>query len=195
MLKDKLRKHVLVLASRSPRRMKLLQEAGIPFRLAIPLDIEEKFPKGLDKFQIAVYLAELKSEAFGEIPDNEILLTADTIVWFENEVINKPANRENAIEILTALSGKMHEVITGVCLRKNFKTKSFYSHSEVHFAKLSTEEITHYVDTWKPFDKAGGYGIQEWIGYIGIEKINGSYFNVMGLPIQKLYRELEKFID
>lgn len=194
MLKEKLRKHTLVLASRSKRRVKLLQEAGIPFRLAIPLDVDERYPEGLDKFQIPAYLAEMKSNAYGEIPDSEILITADTIVWFKNKVIHKPADTDTAIEMLTALAGHMHEVITAVHLRKNFETRSFYSHSEVYFSKLSADEIRHYVETYKPFDKAGGYGIQEWIGYIGIEKINGSYFNVMGLPVQKLYRELETFI-
>jgi len=194
MLKDKLKKHTIVLASRSPRRMKLLQEAGIPFRLAIPHDVDERFPAGLDKFQIPVFLAEMKSRTYGNIPDSEILITADTIVWFNEKVINKPKDAEDAFNILSALAGNMHEVITGVCLRKNFETRTFYSHSEVYFSKISPEEIRHYIETCKPFDKAGGYGIQEWIGYIGIEKINGSYFNVMGLPVQKLYRELETFI-
>ena len=194
MLKEKLRKYTLVLASRSPRRMKLLQETGIPFRLAIPLDVEEKYPEGLDKFQIPVYLAEMKSKAYGEIPDSEILVTADTIVWHNNKVIGKPVDADEAFEILTSLAGDMHEVITGVCVRKNYKTSSFYSHSEVYFTKLSPEEIKYYIEKYKPFDKAGGYGIQDWIGYVGIERINGSYFNVMGLPVQKLYRELEVFI-
>ncbi len=194
MLREKLKKHTLVLASRSPRRMKLLQETGIPFRLAIPLDIDEKYPEGLSKFEIPLYLAELKSNAYGEIPDSEILITADTIVWFENKQIGKPVDADDAFRILTTLSGAMHEVITGVCLRKNFQTRTFYSHSEVYFSKISDEEIWHYIEKCKPFDKAGAYGIQEWIGYIGIERINGSYFNVMGLPVQKLYRELEVFI-
>jgi len=194
MLNEKLKKYTLVLASRSPRRMKLLQETGIPFRLDIPHDIVERYPDGLDKFQIPIYLAEMKSKAFGEIPDNEILITADTIVWFNNRVISKPVDAQDAYKILTSLSGNMHEVITGVCLRKNSQTRTFYAHSEVYFSKLKPEEIIHYIETCKPYDKAGGYGIQEWIGYIGIEKINGSYFNVMGLPVQKLYRELEVFI-
>jgi septum formation protein len=194
MLQEKLKKYTLVLASGSPRRMKLLQEAGIPFRLAIPIDIVESYPVGLDKFQVPVYLAELKSKAYGEIPDNEILITADTIVWLNNQVIGKPKDAQEAFEILSSISGNMHEVITAVCLRKKYQTHTFYSHSQVYFSKLSSEEIIHYIQTCKPFDKAGGYGIQEWIGYIGIEKINGSYFNVMGLPVQKLYRELEAFI-
>jgi septum formation protein len=194
MLKEKLGKYSLVLASASPRRMSLLQEAGIPFRLITPLDIEETYPEGLDKFQIPLYLAELKSNAYGDIPENEIWITADTIVWQNNQVINKPKNASDAFNILTSLSGSMHEVITGVCLRKKSGKRTFYSHSEVYFSKLSSEEITHYIETCNPYDKAGGYGIQEWIGYIGIEKINGSYFNVMGLPVQKLYRELEGFV-
>jgi septum formation protein len=194
MLKEKLKKYTLVLASGSPRRMKLLQEAGIPFRHAIPMDIEEKYPDGLDKFQIPLYLAEMKSNAYGEISDNEILITADTIVWHKNRIINKPVDALDAFKILSSLAGNMHEVITGVCLRKNFQTRMFYSHSEVFFSKLKPEEISHYIETCKPYDKAGAYGVQDWIGYIGIERINGSYFNVMGLPVQKLYRELEAFI-
>jgi septum formation protein len=194
MLTEKLAKYTLVLASGSPRRMKLLQEAGIPFRLAIPPHIEEKYPEGLDKFQIPLFLAEMKSNSYGQIKDSEILVTADTIVWHNERVINKPVDAKDAFNILKTLSGNMHEVITGVCLRKNFVTRTFHSHSEVYFSKLSDEEISHYVETCKPFDKAGGYGIQEWISYIGIEKINGSYFNVMGLPVQKLYRELEVFV-
>jgi len=194
MLNEKLKNFTLVLASQSPRRKSLLIEAGIPYKLAIPLEIEEDYSPGLDKFQIPLYLAEKKSIAYGEIPDNEIYITADTIVWLKNRVINKPTDEQDAFNILTALSGNMHEVITGVCLRKKSMTKTFYSHSEVYFSNLSPEEITHYIKTFKPFDKAGAYGIQEWIGFIGIEKINGSYFNVMGLPVQKLYRELEDFI-
>ncbi len=194
MLKEKLRNYTLVLASQSPRRSQLLTEAGIPFRLAPPPHTDENYPAGMDKFEIPVYLAEMKSGAYGPVPEGEILITADTIVWHNGEVINKPADAEDAFRILSALSASVHEVITGVCLRSSSRQKSFHAHSEVHFAKLSPEEIKHYIEIYKPYDKAGGYGIQEWIGYIGIEKINGSYFNVMGLPVQKLYRSLEEFI-
>lgn len=194
MLIEKLTNYSLVLASQSPRRRQLLQEAGIPYKLAHVLDTNEDFPESLDKFQVPVFLAEKKSEAYGEIPDNEIYITADTIVWLKDKVINKPKDEQDAINILTQLSGNMHEVITGVCLRSNRKSKSFFAHSEVYFSPLTDVEILHYVKTFKPFDKAGAYGIQEWIGYIGIEKINGSYFNVMGMPVQKLYRELESFL-
>jgi septum formation protein len=194
MLKEKLRNYTLVLASQSPRRSQLLRDAGIPYRLAPPPHVDEDYPEGLDKFQIPVFLAEMKSDAYGPVPENEILITADTIVWHNGTVINKPLDAADAYRILSALSGSMHEVVTGVCLRTALKKTSFYSHSEVYFSKLSDLEINHYIETYKPYDKAGGYGIQEWIGYIGIEKINGSYFNVMGLPVQKLYRTLEDFI-
>jgi len=194
MLIEKLKNYSLVLASQSPRRRQLLQDAGIPYKLAPVLDTNEDFPFSLDKFQVPVYLAEKKSKAYGEIPENEIYITADTIVWLKDKVINKPIDEQDAINILTQLSGNMHEVITGVCLRSNLKSKSFFAHSEVYFSHLTELEIIYYIKTFKPYDKAGAYGIQEWIGYIGIEKINGSYFNVMGMPVQKLYRELESFL-
>jgi septum formation protein len=194
MLKEKLKNYTLVLASQSPRRSQLLTEAGIPFRLAPPPHVDENYPEGLNKFEIPVYLAEMKSRAYGPVPEGEVLITADTIVWHKGEVINKPLDADDAFRILSALSASVHEVVTGVCLRSSTKQRSFFSHSEVHFSKLSSEEIKHYIEIYKPYDKAGGYGIQEWIGYIGIEKINGSYFNVMGLPVQKLYRTLEEFL-
>lgn len=194
MLSDKLKAYTLILASRSPRRIQLLKDAGIPFQLAKPHDLEESYPEGMDKFQIPMFLAEMKSLDFGPVQPSEVLITADTIVWLDNRVINKPSDDQEAVKMLTDLSGKMHEVITGVCLRTNSRKHCFNSHTEVYFSELSEEEIQHYISCYKPLDKAGAYGIQEWIGFVGIEKINGSYFNVMGLPVHKLYRELEGFL-
>jgi septum formation protein len=196
MLLENLKDHNIILASQSPRRHFLLKEAGISFRLSNLHEVDEDYPPGLDKFQIPVYLAELKSNAYSmELKERDILITADTIVWINDHVINKPADREDAIRILKTLSGNMHEVITGVCIRSNKKNLSFHSHSRVFFRNLKDEEIHYYIDNYKPFDKAGAYGIQEWIGYVGICEIRGSFYNVMGLPVQQLYHELENFIS
>ncbi len=195
MLSDKLKEYNIILASNSPRRKFLLSQIGINFTIPDMTGIDEHYPEGLDKFGIPVYLAEFKSKSYAkDLGEKDILLTADTIVWLENSVINKPENTEDAIDILNKLSGKTHEVISGVCLRSKEKMNSFWSHTEVSFAPLEKEEIMFYIDNFRPFDKAGAYGIQEWIGYIGIQSIKGSYFNVMGLPVQKLYEELKDFI-
>lgn len=191
MLNDKLGKYNLILASRSPRRKTLLEGLGIKFRIAELPDFDEDYPQYLDKFQIPVYLSECKSNLYGKLDPNDVLITADTIVWMNDHVINKPADYQDAVRILRDLSGNMHEVITGVTLRMVDFLYSFHSHTEVFFSKLSDEEINFYITNFNPYDKAGAYGIQEWIGYVGIEKISGSYFNVMGLPVQKLYRVLE----
>ena len=196
MFSDKLKKYKILLASKSPRRHYLLKETGIEFDVVNDIGIEENFPLVLDKFKIPIFLAEKKSDASaGHLTESTILIAADTIVWFNGYVSNKPTDSQDAVEILSKLAGNMHEVITGVTIRTKNRKFSFYSHSEVFFGPLSNEEIQYYVKTFKPFDKAGAYGIQEWIGYIGIEKINGSFFNVMGLPIHQLYRELEKFVS
>ena len=194
MLQDRLDKYNIILASRSPRRKSLLKELGIRFKVVHIRDDGEEFPSHLDKFQIPVYISEKKSDSYGSLGDNDLLITADTIVWMEGQVINKPADYQDAVRILRCISGNMHEVITGVTLRTRDDKYSFTSHTEVFFSELSEEEIQFYVTNYTPYDKAGAYGIQEWIGYIGIEKINGSYFNVMGLPVQKLYRVLEEFL-
>jgi septum formation protein len=194
MLADKLRNFNVILASQSPRRNSLLNELGINFSVPEDHKLDETYPTHLNKFQIPVYLSELKSKSYGELQKKDLLITADTIVWMGDHVINKPSDFQDAVSILTRLSGNMHEVITGVTIRTNSDFRSFYSHTEVYFANLSEAEIDYYVNTFKPYDKAGAYGIQEWIGYVAIEKINGSYFNVMGLPVQKLYRILEEFI-
>jgi septum formation protein len=186
----------LILASASPRRISLLKELNLTFDI-LPLDVDEVYPPHLSDHEVARFLAELKANSFPtkKLTDKTILITADTIVCLNNEVLGKPEDREHAIEMLRTLSGKMHKVITGVCLRSQNKQVIFSNETDVYFCNLSDDEIIYYVDQFKPFDKAGAYGIQEWIGYIGIEKIEGSYFNVMGLPVQELYSELGKFIS
>ena len=196
MLANKLKDYSIILASKSPRRHFLLKEAGIDFEVSDLHEIDETYPPGLSKYEVPVYLAVSKSRAYPEpLKRKQVLITADTIVWLDNSVINKPGSREDAIVTLSRLSGKTHEVITGVCFRNHGRQKSFYSRSEVTFSDLNEEEIEYYIDTYKPFDKAGAYGIQEWIGYIGIQGIKGSFYNVMGLPVQRVYRELEEFIS
>ncbi len=188
---DKINENHIILASKSPRRRKLLEELGINFTVTT-IDVREEYPQKLKKEEIALYLCELKANAFpkNNIHSDTVIITADTIVWFNNKVLNKPINRQEAILSLEELSGHTHEVITGVCIRTLHKTRKFHVNTEVTFRKLITEEITHYVDQYKPFDKAGAYGIQEWIGYVGIEKIKGSFHNVVGLPVTRLYEEL-----
>lgn len=185
-------KYHLILASNSPRRQNLLKELELDFEIKTK-DVEENFPSNLVKEEIPLYLAKLKAEAFGKLEENELLITADTIVWVNNHILEKPVDYNDAVKMLEILSDNKHTVYTGVCLKTNKKEKTFWASTDVYFRKLEKEEIEFYIKKYKPFDKAGSYGIQEWIGYIGIEKINGSYFNVMGLPIQKLYDELKKF--
>jgi septum formation protein len=191
---NQINRHTIILASKSPRRQQLLKELGFDFKIKTK-DVEEDFPHGLSNSEIAIFLCEKKAAAFSEseISENEILITADTIVCRENKILNKPGDRAHAIEMLSELSGKMHEVITGVCLRSRSKSQSFFDSTNVYFRNLSQSEIAYYVDNFKPFDKAGAYGIQEWIGLTGIQKIEGSYFNVVGLPTEKLYRALMEF--
>ena len=163
----------------------------LDFRIVLK-DVDETYPDGLAPDEVAIYIATKKAKAFDETVSDEIVLTADTIVCIDNLILGKPENAEHAVEMLKLLSGRMHRVITGVCLLHRHKYHSFYDISEVYFSKLSDEEITTYVSKYQPFDKAGSYGIQERIGLIGIERINGSYTNVVGLPTEKLYRELAK---
>jgi len=181
----------IILASKSPRRQELLKLMDIEFRVVLK-EVDESYPEELKPEEIAVYIAEKKAKAFDETVTDEIVLTADTIVCVNNQILGKPENEEHAIEMLQTLSGRMHQVITGVCLLYKHRYHSFYDVSEVFFGELSDEEIICYVQQYKPFDKAGSYGIQERIGLIGIERINGSYTNVVGLPTEKLYRELMK---
>jgi septum formation protein len=193
MLLENLKSYEIILASKSPRRQQLLTDLGIKFRVQ-PMDIPEVFPDGLGMTEVPVYLAELKAEAFRPFLENhQLIITADTIVWLDGEVLNKPADYTDGFRMLRNLSGKKHQVVTGVCLLSPEKKVSFYASTDVWFKELSDEEIHHYLEHYKPYDKAGAYGIQEWIGYIGIYHIEGSFFNVMGLPVQSLYEHLKAF--
>ena len=190
---ENLNKFHIILASKSPRRKQLLSELGITFDVQ-SMEVDEVFPLQLPVNEIPEYLAKLKAEPFkNQLTDNDLIITSDTIVTIENEVLGKPANYTEAFEMLQKLSGKGHEVATGVCLLSKNKEIIFTSVTEVYFKNFTKEEIDYYINQYKPYDKAGAYGIQEWIGHIGVEKIVGSYFNVMGLPIQRLYEELCKF--
>lgn len=195
LLNDKLQYFEIILASASPRRRELIAGAGIKFTQAPSYEVEEIYPEDLLPAQIPVYLSELKSAAYpGILSEANILITADTVVCINDKVIGKPTDRLDAISILSALSGQKHHVITGVTLRSRDKKMSFAENSVVHFRHLSAEEIEYYVDNYRPYDKAGAYGIQEWIGYVGITGIEGSFYNVMGMPIQRLYVALDEFI-
>lgn len=188
-----LSKYHIILASQSPRRQELLSGLNIPFDVQ-NINVEENYPPQLVGVDIPMYLAEKKAKAFAKkMAENTLLITADTIVWHEGTVFNKPKDRADATRMLNALSGKTHEVITGVCISTLTKQKTFHVISEVRFARLTKDEIEYYLDNYKPYDKAGAYGVQEWIGFIGVEHIEGSYFNVMGLPIQRLYTELKRW--
>jgi septum formation protein len=191
-----LKDYKVILASKSRRRQYLLKELGIDFEIISNSETDEIYPPELTKEEIPVYLAEMKAKAIiPSVPEKTLLITADTIVWLNNKVINKPSGYEDALKMLEELSGRVHEVITGVCLKTHSKKHSFHTSTLVYFAALTKEEISYYVEQYRPYDKAGAYGIQEWIGYIGIERIEGSYFNVMGLPVQELYREIIKFLS
>lgn len=193
MLKEKLSKYNLILASKSPRRQFLIKELGLDFEI-LTKDVDESFPKKLKGKNITLYLSKKKAEAFrNELKPNDLLITADTIVWINNKVLNKPSDFMEAVKMLKLLSGKMHTVYTGVTLMSALKQKTFFAETKVFFKKLSEKEIDFYVTNYKPYDKAGAYGAQEWIGYVGVKKIIGSYFNVMGLPVKELYEELVKF--
>jgi len=185
----------IILASQSPRRRELLKGLDIDFRIEV-IDVDESYPNGMMGVEIPMYLAEKKANAYRSImQDNTLLITADTIVWHEGRVMNKPANEAEARQMLTKLSGKTHQVITGVCISSLRKRRVFHVISEVRFARLTDAEIDYYLDNYKPYDKAGSYGVQEWIGFVGVEHINGSYFNVMGLPVQRLYNELKHWTE
>lgn len=184
----------VVLASNSPRRKELLGGLGIDFEVRTLQDIDESFPDTLEGKEIPLYISGKKAEAYKQtMADDEMIITADTIVYDNGKVLGKPRNREEAVLMLHELSGHAHEVITGVSIVTKKKTVQFASTSHVHFVALTDAEIAYYVDEYKPFDKAGAYGIQEWIGFVAVTRIEGSYFNVMGLPIQRLYTELKNF--
>lgn len=184
----------VILASNSPRRKELLGGLGIPFEVRTLSGIDESYPDTLKGEEIPMYISGIKAEAYQRtMADDEMIITADTIVYDNGQVLGKPKDREEAIQMLRQLSGHAHEVITGVSIVTKQKTSQFASTSKVYFAELTDEEITYYVDNYRPFDKAGAYGIQEWIGFVAVTRIEGSYFNVMGLPIQRLYTELKQY--
>lgn len=192
MLKERLSKYNIILASKSPRRHQFLKELDIPFTIQLK-EIEEVYPKELQGTEITDYLANLKSQPFtNSLKENDLLITSDTIVWLDNKALGKPKDKNDAIRILQEISGKKHQVITSVSIKAKHFQIIFNDTTNVYFKELTVDEIEYYVDNHQPFDKAGSYGIQEWIGFIGIERIEGSYFNVMGLPVQKLYKELMK---
>ncbi|MCD7976159.1 MAG: Maf-like protein [Tannerellaceae bacterium] len=184
----------VILGSASPRRKELLAGLGLSFDVKPMPDLDESYPSTLGVNTIPQYIARQKAQAYMDaLTENDLLITADTIVWAMGQVMGKPSDRKEAMEMLRILSAKSHEVITGVCITTKKRSHAFSVTSVVRFHHLDEEEIEYYVDTYRPYDKAGAYGIQEWIGYIGVESIDGSFFNVMGLPVQRLYQELKKF--
>jgi len=191
---EHLKNRHIILASRSPRRRFLLKQLGLEFT-EISAEVDESFPEGLTPDETAIYLAGKKANHFEELLEDSknILITADTLVLINGNILGKPEGKEGAVKMLETLSGSMHQVVTGICLRSLDKNCSFTSWTNVWFKELSVEEINFYLEHYKPYDKAGAYGIQEWIGYIGITRIEGSYFNVMGLPIHQVYQELSRF--
>ena len=194
MIIDKLNEYKIILASRSPRRQQLMRELGLKFDVVIR-EYDEIYPEGLNGEQIAKHIAFGKAASYkDELADNEIVIAADTIVWCDNKVLGKPINREDAASILKEISGNTHEVITGVSIRSITKELTFSESTKVTFDTISEEDIYYYIDKYNPYDKAGAYGIQEWIGIAAFSRIEGSYFNVVGLPVQRLYKELQRFI-
>ncbi|RYJ51151.1 septum formation protein Maf [Flavobacterium petrolei] len=190
MLRNKLEKYTLILASGSPRRQQFFKDLDLDFEIRLK-EIEEIYPPELKAHEITNYLAELKASAFeGELKPDEILITSDTIVWHNNTALGKPKDEHDAFKILKSLSNATHEVITSVCFKTNEKVEILYEITKVTFNELSNESIRYYLENYKPYDKAGSYGIQEWIGFIGVSKIEGSYANVMGMPTDKVYEYL-----
>lgn len=191
MLKD----YKIILASGSPRRQQFFKDFDLPFEIRLK-EIEEIYPDNLKAEEITNYLAKLKAKAFeGELADNEILITSDTLVWLNDKALGKPKDYDDAFQILKSLSNQTHEVITSVCFKTTTKTETIFEITKVSFRELSDDSIRYYLDNYKPFDKAGAYGIQEWIGLIGIHKIEGSYTNVVGLPTEKVYTYLTSYLD
>lgn len=188
-----LEKYNVILASKSPRRKHLLSELGIKFDI-VSKDVAEVFPENLEILKVPEYLAKIKAEPFiNEVDDKTLVITSDTIVAIDDEILGKPRDYKEAVEMLNKLSGRTHTVATGVFLYNKKREVSFTATTDVTFKELTSDEINYYIENYNPYDKAGGYGIQEWFGYVAVEKINGSYFNVMGLPVHKLYEELCKF--
>lgn len=194
MLKDKLKQYNLILASGSPRRQQFFKDLELDFEIRLK-EVEEIYPPHLKREEITNYLAQLKASPFeGRLQENEILVTSDTIVWHNNKALGKPTDKQDAFEILKSLSNATHEVITSVCFKTNSKTDLLHEITKVTFNELSDEAIHYYIDNYKPFDKAGAYGIQEWIGFIAVSKIEGSYANVMGMPVDKVYEYLSNLV-
>lgn len=193
MLFDKLKKYKVILASNSPRRKELLAGLGVDYGIRTLPDVDETYPETLKGADIPLFIAKEKADAYlGMMQPGELMITADTIVWLDGRVLGKPKDREDALQMLRDMSGHTHEVFTGVCITTTEWQRSFAARTEVSFSELSEGEIVYYVDKYQPMDKAGAYGVQEWIGFIGVENISGSYYNIMGLPVQRLYKELEK---
>lgn len=194
MLRDKLKHKNIILASGSPRRQQFFKDLGIDFEIKLK-EIDEVYPEQLKAEEITDYLAVLKANAFeGELRNNDVLITSDTIVWLNEKALGKPKNYDDAFKMLADLSNKTHEVITSVCFKTIDKTDVFHDKTKVTFEKLSDESIRYYLDNFKPFDKAGSYGVQEWIGWIGIKKMEGSYANVVGMPVHLVFKKLATFI-
>ncbi|OHT44028.1 Maf-like protein [Flavobacterium tructae] len=194
MLKEKLKKYTLILASGSPRRQQFFKDLDLDFEIRLK-DIEEIYPPELKAVEITDYLAALKASAFeGELNENEILVTSDTIVWHENKALGKPKNAEEAFTMIKSLSNTTHEVITSVCFKTNNSSTLLNDTTKVTFNDLSDEAILYYIENYKPYDKAGAYGIQEWFGFMAVAKIEGSYTNVMGLPTAKVYEYLSTLV-
>ena len=191
MLRNKFKDTKIILASGSPRRQQFFKDLDLDFEIRLK-EIEEIFPTHLQSFNITNYLAQLKADAFTDLADDELLITSDTLVWLESEALGKPINEDDAIKMLQKLSGKTHEVITSVCFKTKNKSEIIYDITKVTFAELNLESIEYYIRNYQPLDKAGSYGIQDWIGLTGISKIEGSYTNVVGLPTEKVYQYLLK---
>lgn len=183
----------LILASNSPRRRELLGGLGLDFEVRVLQGVDESYPADLREGDIPLFISRAKAQAYlSTLSEDELLITADTIVWLDGEVLEKPKDEADACRMLRELSGKTHQVFTGVCLTTKEKQVAFSCRTDVTFARLDEEEIKHYVNTYRPLDKAGAYGVQEWIGFIGVERVEGSYFNVVGLPVQRLYQALKQ---
>ncbi len=190
---NSLNKYSIILGSGSPRRSELLESLGLKFEVKLNGEVDESYSSNLETKEVAEFLANKKANSYGKLNDKELLITADTVVIHKNKILGKPKDYDEAKKMLRCLSGEKHLVTTGVCLKSNEKTVSFSISSEVWFKHLTVEEINYYIENYKPYDKAGAYGIQEWIGLIGVKEIAGSYYNVMGLPVQKLYEEIQQF--
>ncbi len=190
---DNLKDKKIILASKSPRRQELLKGLDIDFEIRTK-DLDEIYPDNLAAFKVPEFLSELKADAFlSDLKENEIIITSDTIVIHENKILEKPKSKEEAIGMVGTLANSIHTVITGVCIQSNSQKELFSDHTQVTFVQLTAEEIEYYISKYEPYDKAGSYGVQEWIGYVAIDKLEGSYFNVMGFPLHKVYQALKKF--